>query len=230
MGWARSTLNSTIGMKWLMGLTGLGLVLFVIAHMLGNLQIYLGPESINAYGEKLRELGALLWMMRIGLTLCFAVHILSAIRVNQLNKAARPVPYAVATPQVSGYAARSMLMGGLILLGFLLYHLAHFTWGLTNPTQWALHDAKGRHDVYSMVVLGFRQPLIAFLYIAAMVPLILHLTHGASSVFQTLGLNHPRYNRLFRAIGPVIGTILFVGNCSIPLAVLLGIIPLPVGH
>ncbi|HVM97573.1 MAG TPA: succinate dehydrogenase cytochrome b subunit [Candidatus Acidoferrales bacterium] len=231
MAWLRSTFNSTIGMKWLMGLTGLFLTLFVFAHMLGNLQVYLGPEALNSYSDTLQHLGEFLWLMRLGLLTIFVVHIISAVRLSQLNRSARPERYAVITPQVSRYASRTMLMGGLIVLGFVVYHLAHFTLGLVNPEQYHLTDAKGRHDVYAMVVLGFRQPLIAFSYILAMVPLMLHLQHGASSFFQSLGLNYPKYNYIFRAVGPVLSAIIFIGNCSIPLAILAGLVPYPVaGH
>lgn len=228
MDWLKRMLNSSIGMKWTMGLTGLALALFVLAHMLGNLQIYAGPDQLNSYAVHLRDLGPLLWLARIGLLVLFSAHIASAIRLTQLNRSARPVPYAVVTPQVSGYAARSMLMGGLIVLGFVCYHLAHFTLGLTHPEQFALHDAQGRHDVYAMVVLGFRQPLVAALYILAMVPLALHLSHGVSSAFQTLGVNHPKYQSLLHALGPAFASIIFIGNVSIPLAVLSGLIPYPV--
>jgi succinate dehydrogenase / fumarate reductase cytochrome b subunit len=231
MAWLRTTFNSTIGMKWLMGLTGLALSLFVLAHMLGNLQVYLGPEALNAYSDTLQHLGELLWVMRIGLLTVFVVHIISAVRLSQLNRSARPDRYAVVTPQVSRYASRTMLMGGLIILGFVIFHLVHFTLGQVNPAQFNLHDAKGRHDVYAMVVLGFRQPLIAFTYILAMVPLMLHLQHGASSFFQSLGLNYPKYNYIFRAAGPMLSTVIFIGNCSIPLAILVGLVPYPVtGH
>lgn len=231
MDWLKSTLNSSIGMKWTMGLTGLAVFLFVLAHMLGNLQIYAGPEQINQYAVNLRALGPLLWLARLGLLAVFVVHVASAIRLTQLNRAARPVPYAVTSPQVSGYASRTMLMGGLIVLGFLLYHLAHFTFGFTHPEEFALRDAQGRHDVYAMVVLGFRHPLVSMIYILAMIPLVMHLSHGVSSAFQTLGANSPRYNPLLRAAGPVLGAVVFVGNVSIPLAVLAGVIPYPVaGH
>jgi succinate dehydrogenase / fumarate reductase cytochrome b subunit len=231
MDWLKSTLNSSIGMKWTMALSGLGLFVFVLAHMAGNLQIYAGPDLLNQYAVNLRHLGPLLWVARLGLLALAVVHIASAIRLTQINRAARPVAYAVSTPQVSGYAARSMLMGGLIILGFLLYHLAHFTLGLTNPEQFSLHDAEGRHDVYAMVVLGFRQPLISGLYILAMIPLVMHLSHGVSSALQTLGLNSPKYDLLLRSTGPVLGAIVFIGNVSIPLAVLAGLIPYPVaGH
>ena len=229
--WLKSTLNSSIGMKWTMALSGLLLFLFVVVHLLGNLQLYAGPDKINDYAEGLRHLGPLLWMARIGLLVLFGAHVVSAIRLTQLNRSARPVPYAVVSPQVSGYAARSMLMGGLIVLGFLGYHLAHFTFGLTHPEQFALHDAQGRHDVYGMVVLAFRQPLVAIFYILAMVPLAMHLSHGVSSAFQTLGASSPKYNTLLRALGPTVGAIVFIGNVSIPLAVLAGVIPYPVaGH
>lgn len=231
MDWLKRTLNSSIGMKWTMGLTGLALALFVLAHMLGNLQIYGGPDMINDYAVHLRDLGPLLWLARIGLLVMVLLHIVSAVRITQMNKAARPVGYAVFTQQVSGYASHTMFMGGLILLGFIVYHLAQFTLGLTNPEQFSLHDAQGRHDVYSMVVLCFRQPLISAIYILAMVPLVLHLSHGVTSAFQTLGVNHPKYRPLLAAIGPLFGAIVFIGNVSIPLAVLSGVIPYPVaGH
>jgi len=231
MDWLERTLNSSIGMKWTMSLTGLLLFLFVIAHMLGNLQIFAGPDQINSYAVHLRDFGPLLWVARLGLLILVLVHIAAAIRLTQLNRAARPVPYAVLTPQVSGYAARTMLMGGLIILGFICYHLAHFTLGLTNPAEFALHDADGRHDVYAMVVLGFRHPVISLIYILAMVPLALHLSHGVSSALQTLGANSPKYNTALRAVGPVVAAVIFIGNCSIPLAVLAGMVPYPVvGH
>lgn len=231
MDWLKSTLNSSIGMKWTMGLTGLGLFGFVVFHMLGNLQIYAGPDVMNQYGVDLRNLGPLLWLARAGLLVLFAAHVTSAVRLTQLNRAARPVPYAVVSPQVSGYAARTMFMGGLIVLFFLLYHLAHFTFGLTHPEQFGMHDAQGRHDIYAMVVLGFRQPLVAGLYVLAMIPLALHLSHGVSSVFQTVGLNNPRYAGVLHAAGPTFAAIVFVGNVSIPLAALAGFLPYPVaGH
>lgn len=231
MDWLKSTLNSSIGMKWTMGLTGLAAFLFVLVHMLGNLQIYSGPDQINQYGVNLRAMGPLLWLARIGLLVIFVAHVASAIRLTQLNRAARPVAYAVTSPQVSGYASRTMLMGGLIILGFLCYHLAHFTLGLTHPEQFAMRDAQGRHDVYAMVVLGFRQPLVSAFYILAMIPLVMHLSHGISSAFQTLGANSPKYNPILWAAGPVLGAIVFIGNVSIPLAVLAGVIPYPVaGH
>ncbi len=220
--------RSTVGLKWLMGVSGLVLSGFVVVHMLGNLQIYLGPDAINAYAESLRKMPVLLWAARIVLLVAFGLHVFSAVRITQLNRAARQHQYELWSPQVTTYAARTMFMGGIILFAFVLYHLAHFTFGLTHPEHFQLHDAKGRHDVYAMVVLGFRQPLVSLSYLVAMVPLLLHVQHGVSSFFQTFGLNHPRYNGIIRALGPIVGLIVFFGNCSIPLAVLAGLIPYPV--
>lgn len=228
MTWLRAAFRSTVGMKWLMGITGLVLSGFVVVHMLGNLQIYLGPDAINGYAEALRHQPALLWIARLVLLTAFALHITAAVRITQLNRAARPHGYELWSPQVTSYAARTMFMGGVILFTFVLYHLAHFTFGVTHPEHFRLHDAQGRHDVYGMVVLGFRQPLVSFFYLLAMIPLMLHLQHGVSSFLQTFGLNHPRYNRVIRLLGPVVGLIVFLGNCSIPLAVLAGWIPYPV--
>jgi succinate dehydrogenase / fumarate reductase cytochrome b subunit len=126
-------------------------------------------------------------------------------------------------------AARGMLLTGLVILAFVAYHLAHFTWGLTHPEHYALRDAEGRQDVYSMIILGFRQPLVCGLYMAAVLLLGLHLVHGVSSVFQTLGWNHPRCESLLSAVGPVLGTLIALGYVSIPGGVLLGYVTLPSG-
>ncbi len=221
--------RSTVGTKVIMGATGVILAAFVVVHMLGNLQIYLGPEALNAYAESLRHMPVLLWGARLVLLAAVALHIASAVRLTRLNRAARPQPYELWNPQVTTYAARTMFMGGLILAAFILYHLAHFTFGLTHPEHFALHDSKGRHDVYGMVVMGFRQPLVSFFYILAMIPLLLHLQHGVSSIFQTFGINHPKVNAFVRGIGPAVAWVVFIGNVSIPLAVLAGWIPYPVG-
>lgn len=239
------TMKSSIGAKWVMALTGLGLVGFVIAHMIGNLQIFVGREKINHYAETLQDLGPVLWAMRAGLLTMFVLHVATAIRITNANRAARPVPYTTAESQVTTYAARTMLMSGLIVLAFVLYHLAHFTFGWTNPDHYALHEkviavgsvldpspgAQGapfhdyqRHDVYAMVVAGFQLPLVAGLYIVAQALLCLHISHGVSSALHTLGVTHPALRVLKSKIGVVLATLIFLGNCSIPVAILLGVV------
>ena len=225
MGWLGRTLGTTIGMKWLMGLTGVGLFAFVIVHMLGNFQVFLGPEKLNEYGIKLRSFGPLLWVIRGGLLALFLVHVWSGIRLTMLNRAARPVRYAV-RKSIAPASSRTMAVGGMGLLLFIVYHLAHFTLGYTHPEQFALVDAQGRHDVYSMVVLGFREWPVVVLYIVAMGALLLHLTHGISSFFQTIGLNHPNWRRLWNGLGPVLGIVVFLGEISMPLAVYAGYVQL----
>jgi succinate dehydrogenase / fumarate reductase cytochrome b subunit len=221
-----------------MALTGLGLVGFVIAHMLGNLQVFMGREKLNHYAQSLQDLGAVLWAMRIGLLTLFVVHVATAFKLAQANKAARPVAYVSAKPQVTSYAARTMLMSGLIILAFVAYHLAHFTFGWTNPEHFKLHETIApifdvpsmggsraevvRHDVYGMVVAGFQIPLVAGLYVVAQALLCLHISHGASSAFQTLGVTHPAFAWLKTCFGKALAVVIFVGNCSIPLAVLAG--------
>lgn len=225
MGRLSKVFASSIGMKWLMALSGLALVGFIIVHMLGNLLVFLGPDALNAYAVGLREMPLqLLWVARAGLLAAVLVHIFSAVRLTNLNQAARPDRYAVKKPVASTYASRTMMMGGLILLAFIVYHLAHFTFGVTNPDQFRVHDAQGRHDVYRMVVMGFQNPIVAGAYVLAMVPLALHLSHGASSLFQSLGIAHPKYDGILRGIGPFLSTVIFVGNVSMPIAVLAGIV------
>ncbi len=228
------TLKSSIGAKWLMALTGLALVLFVLAHMAGNLQIFAGRAKLNAYAETLQHLGPLLWVMRLGLLTIFVLHVITALQVNAANDRARPVPYATAQPQVTGFAARHMLLTGLLVLAFVAYHLAHFTLGWTNPEHYRLHEAAmkigsgletyERHDVYGMVVAGYRVWWISGLYLIAQGLLALHLWHGVSSALHTLGVTHPAMARVKPALGPVLATVVFVGNVSIPLGVLAGVV------
>jgi len=230
MGWWSRTWNSSIGVKMIMGLTGAGLVLFVVGHMLGNLQIFLGPHALNDYAEKLRVLPELLWVARIGLIVILVAHVASAIRLTRMNRAARPVGYRKQKAVQVGYAARTLLLSGLIVLAFVVYHLLHFTFGTIDPEHFHLVDAEGRHDVYSMVVHGFSNPLVVGAYLLATFLLAMHLSHGVSSVFQTTGLNTPKYQPIVRAIGPALAIVLLLGYWSIPLSVAFGLLRLPGGR
>jgi len=220
MGWLRQTTDSSIGGKLIVAVTGLAMVGFVVAHLSGNLLVFGGPQAVNSYAEGLRKLGGLLWVARIGLLVMAALHIVFAIKLNLANRAARPQAYAVKTYRRASFASRSMLLTGLALLGYILFHLAHFTFRATSPELAAL----GEYDVYQMIVLSFQQPLIAGLYIVSMFLLGLHLSHGVSSLFQTLGFNHPKYRNLVGSIGPFLGVLLALGFSSIPAAVLFGLL------
>jgi len=217
-------LSSTVGTKFLVAVSGTILVLFVIGHMLGNLQIYLGPEAVNSYAAFLKSKAGLLWLVRLGLLAALIAHIWGITRLTLANRAARPLPYDVHKPVKSTYSSRSMLMTGLILLAFVLYHLAHLTVGITDPKHFHLLDPLGRHDVYSMTILGFQQPLVASFYIAAMGLLGLHLAHGVASIFHSMGWSRPRLAPLIELIGRVTALVVVIGNISIPLTALLGII------
>ncbi len=223
-----AALKSSIGSKVVMALTGLGLVLFVIIHMAGNLQMFVGQDAMNAYGVTLRKMPLLLWIARLGLLGLAVFHIVISIRLKLANRAARPTRYTHEKTVQASRSSRTMIISGLIILTFLIYHLLHFTLGVTDPQNFALHDPQGRHDVYNMVIAGFKNPLISGGYILAMVLLFSHLGHGASSWMQSLGWNHPKYNGLIEKVGPVLSWIVCLGFVAIPIAVLLGILK-PVG-
>jgi succinate dehydrogenase / fumarate reductase, cytochrome b subunit len=221
--------KSTLGRKYIMALTGVGLFIFVVGHMLGNLQIFLGPESINRYGAFLQGLGELLWVARISLIVFVALHIWAAVSLTAENRAARPIAYGRIKPVGSSYASRTMMMSGLIIAAFIIYHLLHFTvqvQGINGTGQnfVELHDAKGRHDVYRMMMIGFKQPVVSLFYIIGMVLLSLHLSHGVSSLFQSLGLKNRNWAPLIDGFAKFIAIVLLVGYCSIPLAVLTGLV------
>jgi len=205
-----------------MALSGGFLIVFLIAHLLGNLEVFGGPEAINAYGVLLRTFPKVLWALRIAVIVAFVVHIVTSVQLALENRAARPVKYADKKSVAATFASRTMLWGGLVVVTFLLYHLAHFTWGITNPNDFALHDEKGRHDVYAMVILGFSNIYVSAFYILAQICLAFHLSHGIGSAAQTFGLTTCKAGRALRTGGLVFAVVLCLGYVSIPLSVLMG--------
>jgi len=217
-------LSSTVGTKILVAVSGVLLVGFVLQHLLGNLQIYLGPNVFNSYAAGLKGLGPLVWIARAGLLAALVVHLVGIAKLTLRNRTARPQAYDTKLPIVSTFASRNMLMSGGILLAFIIYHLLHFTIGVTHPEHFTMVDDFGRHDVYSMVILGFRQPLVSLSYIVAMGLLGLHLGHGVASLFQTAGLTGRNWRATFEGAGRLIAVVVVLGNISIPLACLFGLI------
>ena len=220
MSWLKHAVRNPIGAKVLMAITGTMLTGFLVAHISGNLLIFFGPQAINNYAEGLRQFPAVLWAARAGLLVAFVTHIYFAAYVTMGNRAARPQPYAFSNTVQATLASRSMVLTGLVMLAFIIFHLAHFTWRITDSEI----SAMGEFDVYQMVIRGFRQPMVAGSYLIAMVAIGLHLSHGIASVFQTLGLNHPRYNRAVRFAGPAIGVGIALLFASIPLSIYLGLV------
>jgi succinate dehydrogenase cytochrome b subunit len=226
MGWVGRFIRSSIGAKFVLAVTGILLFLFVVAHLLGNLQVFAGPEKLNHYAQALRDLGPLLWVARLGLLALAIIHVAAALKVAKQNEAARPILYQKQASRQIRPQTRFMLTSGLVILGYALFHLAHFTWGKIYPGYFdsmeKLPDGSERHDVYAMLVLGFQVWWLSGLYLAAMFCLALHLAHGLSSVPQTFGWNHAKYQAPFRLLGPVVAALIFLGYSSIPVAVLAG--------
>jgi succinate dehydrogenase / fumarate reductase cytochrome b subunit len=214
-------LGSSIGQKVVMAVSGLVLYAFVIGHMLGNLQIFLGREAINHYSVFLREFlhGQGLWIARAGLLVAVVLHVWMAVSLTLSNWAARPTGYREWQARESTYASRTMVWSGPLLALFILYHLAHLTLGIAG-------QGFQEGQVYDNVVLGFSNPFVSAFYILAMLALGLHMYHGFWSLLQTLGLSHARWNALRRAASTVLAAIVVVGNISIPVAVLAGVVHL----
>ena len=198
-----------------MAVSGCILFLFVVGHLIGNLQIYEGPEKLNRYAALLRSMPALLWGVRTVLLAMVLLHIWSSVQLAGRNIAARPVGYRMKKATGSSYASRTMYWSGPIILAFVIYHLLDFTFGRVNP-----HFQPG--NVYGNVVASFQLIPVAVFYIIAMLLLCLHLYHGLWSMFQSLGIAHPRYTPMLRKGAAVLATLIAAGNISIPLAVLAG--------
>ena len=215
--------RSSLGKKYIMAITGFLLFLFVIVHMLGNLQVYLGQEPMNAYAALLKSKPGLLWTARVGLFIIAVLHIVSALQLAAQNRDARPEPYAEGKP-IASLASRTILVTGLIIFAFIIYHLMHFTLGVTNPDFMELHDALGHHDVYRMVIEGFRNPWVSAFYITSMGLLCLHLSHGVSSLFQSLGIRRRTTLAAFNRFAQISAIVIFIGNVSIPISILAGVV------
>lgn len=219
-------LGSSVGKKVLMATTGLILVMFVVVHLLGNTSIFAGPDGINAYAAKLHSLGPVVWLFRLVMLGVFLLHIWMGIRLTLENKLARPVGYQQKKNLRTSYAAQIMIYSGVVLLIFVVYHLLHFTVRVTNPDISHFVDAAGRTDVYAMVVLSFQKFFISLTYVIAMVFLLLHLTHGIGSMFQSSGLNNARTLPTIQTAGKWVAIALMVGYVIIPISILVGIVKL----
>jgi succinate dehydrogenase / fumarate reductase cytochrome b subunit len=211
-----------------MAISGCVLVGFVIGHLLGNLQIFLGPEALNRYGHFLQTTPELIWPARIGLLALAVLHIASAIALTKQNRTARPIGYGVNKVVAASYASRTMMMSGLIVFAFIIYHLLHFTVqtpdiNLTGQDFRTLHDEQGRHDIYRMMILGYKKPLVSLFYVIGVGLLCLHLSHGVSSMFQSIGWKNKSYGAFLDKFAIVVSVIIFLGYISIPAAVLIGV-------
>lgn len=221
--------GTSIGRKLLMAGTGIMLIGFVFGHMIGNLQIFLGQDKLNAYAQTLHDLGPLIWSVRLVMLVAIAIHIFFGIKLWWQNRKARPESYRLNATVQATLASRTMIYTGVGILLYVVYHLLHFTLVTTNPQFANLTDSLGRFDVYSMVVLGFQNWIVSGVYITAMAFLCFHLSHGFFSVFQTLGLIRPSIEAKLRGAVYLMALMLFLGYISMPIAVLLGVIQLPKG-
>jgi succinate dehydrogenase / fumarate reductase cytochrome b subunit len=217
--------RSSVGKKMIVAVTGIVLIAFVIGHLLGNLQIFLGPDWVNSYAEHLRALGPLLWVIRIFLLVNVLLHISYTISLAIENRRARPVDYAKRNYVKASFASRHMVVSGLVVFAFIIFHLLHFTARKFNPRFPLLQaDPLNHNDVYSMMVYGFQNVYISAFYIIGLFLLTLHLTHGASSFFQSLGLNDKKLTPRLATAGRILAWLIFVGYTSIPVAVLLQLV------
>lgn len=211
--------SSTNGKKAVMGVTGAILFGFVTVHMLGNLQVFEGPEKLNAYGHFLHGAPELLWVARIFLLLAVVLHIWASVELAVRKTAARPVAYAQRDNIASSYASRTMYWSGPILLAFIIYHLLHLTAGVVHPGSDFVEA-----DVYHNVVAGFQVWYVSAWYIFSMILLGLHIRHGAWSMFQSLGINHPRHTPILKNAALILSIVIVAGYISIPASILLGLV------
>jgi succinate dehydrogenase / fumarate reductase cytochrome b subunit len=210
--------QTTIGKKAVMAVTGLILAGFVLGHLIGNLQIFLGPDTFNAYARTLRHLPELVWPVRIVLVISVFAHIWSSLQLAVTKSEARPDSYVRKRNAGSDYASRTMYWSGPIVAAFVIYHLMQFTFGV-GGTPYRPFDA------YGNVIEGFRVPAVSMFYILAMALLCLHLRHGLWSLFQTLGFYHPRHTPRIQRLASALALFVFLGFISIPIAVMLRVIP-----
>jgi succinate dehydrogenase / fumarate reductase cytochrome b subunit len=217
--------RSAVGKKWVMAVTGIMLLGFVLFHMIGNLKIYLGAAHLDEYAEWLRTIGepfvprgVFLWILRVGLIGAFFFHIVSAAQLTRMNQRARPVKYQSPRDYVAAdFASRTMRWTGVIVGLFVIFHLMDLTWGTVDP-GWA------RGHVYANLIHSFQRVPVAIVYIVANIALAIHIYHGAWSMFQSLGLNNPKWNDARRKFAIAFALIIGIANVSFPLMVVTGVV------
>ncbi|MEO7032538.1 MAG: succinate dehydrogenase cytochrome b subunit [Polyangiaceae bacterium] len=217
---ALTLLDTTVGKKAALAVSGIILFGFVVGHMLGNLQVLLGPEVYNAYGAGIKEKPVLLWGVRTVLLISVLVHTTIVLELYGKSIAARPVGYKVKKNIATSYAAMMMKYTGPALLVYIIFHLAHFTFPGVSLGDY--DHVPG--DVYANFLNAFRIPWVVAVYVIANVCLGFHLYHGAFSMLQSLGLNHPRYNKGLRNLTRGLVFLVTAGNVFLPLTVLLGLV------
>jgi succinate dehydrogenase / fumarate reductase cytochrome b subunit len=219
-------LTSSLGRKFIMAGSGCVLFLFVVGHLVGNLQIFLPPEAINRYAHFLQSLGELLWGVRLFMLTMLVLHVWSAASLTIENRAARPERYAGSpAPFAASLASRTMFVSGLMVGAFIIYHLLHFTVkveginGSSIPIGQLMDPATGHPDCYAMMVAGLSVVPVSLFYLVGVGLLCFHLSHGVEAMFQSLGLKNPAYSPLIAKASRVIAVVLFLGYASIPVSV-----------
>lgn len=215
--------SDSIGRKAVMAITGLLMVLFVVGHLLGNLSIFAGPNGLNAYAARLHELAPVVWGTRLVMAGSVLLHLYLAIQLSLENSSAKPEKYAVSNFLRTTFAGRTMIWTGVLIGAFVAYHLLQFTFRVTPDVVTGV-DSANRFDVFTMVVTSLEKTAIAALYVAAMVSLFLHLSHGIQSAFQTLGLANATLLPKYGVAGKVASGIFLIGFGAIPVAILFGIL------
>ncbi|MEI7731582.1 MAG: succinate dehydrogenase cytochrome b subunit [Verrucomicrobiota bacterium] len=225
--------RSSLGKKYIMAITGAGMIAFVAGHLIGNLQIFLGADAINKYAYFLQHNKPLLYVARLSMIAMVTLHFLSAFQLWRDNVDARPMDYANGkTPFGADLASRTMVLGGVIIATFVIYHLLHYTVRLEGASLGAgsfvtdpmfkeiTKEGVERHDVFAMMVAGFQRPLVALFYMVGVGLLCLHLSHGIAAMFQSLGLKNHVYGPLIDKLAKVVAVALFLGYVSIPGSIL----------
>ena len=217
-----SFVSSSIGRKWIVALTGLAMLGFLIGHLAGNLQVFLPPEHLNKYAAFLKSIGEILWLVRLGLIAAVVLHVVFTIKLALENRAARPKKYAKRNSVQTRISTRTMVWSGSYILCFIVVHLLHFTTQTIHPQYRQWTDEAGRSDVYRMMIVGFSDPLMSGFYIVGMLLLCAHLSHGIGSIPQTLGFRTKSAAAVLTNGGRVLSLVLALGFISIPAAVLFG--------
>ena len=214
--------QSSVGRKIIMAVTGIVLVAFVCVHLLGNSSVFVGADAINAYAQKLHSLGPFVWVFRLVMLGAFAIHIIFGIQLTLENKAATPDKNVQVRRLKTGFGAETMVVSGLVLLAFVIYHLLHFTVRVTNPEIYVPLGDHGMVDVFFMMVKGFSSTLPVLIYLIGMCFLFLHVGHGFQSLFQTLGLSNDKSLPVMGLLSKLVAVVLLLGYISIPLLIVFG--------